>query len=471
MIAMKMLTNERGIVLVISLLTIVLLIGAGAAAIVSTQIDLRTSGNLGSGSRTFYIAEAGVNHARSELQNRNGAMGFNQAMQASAGTIIASNSSFGGGAYRVTLLESATNPDRIRAVSRATAPNNSVSEVEAWFRKNSGRSRNAINAGGDLKISGSPKLIGACGGAHSNDDLLVTGNPAVQMADGLTSANVNVAVGVIPEGINIAGAPCVGSSACAGSQPPANSLIDSAQKRSLYEASHSNVDPHDVPAINPAEYAPHVAALGAVGNAYILHDDGTMTTGPGISCHPSGLCVGGNVVAVPQSWSFSAGTWKVDGVTAADGIFYFETKVEIAGAIGTAGMPWQATIIARDSIHISGDPYLRPYPTPSLPLQDHLLVTGHDLEISGNMTANYAPGAILVHQQLRISRNPQIAGFLIAEDGQSTWAGDPFVNSSVGVALSEISGDPTIDYACQFGCLGPGCPQPMVTVMGWKQKF
>lgn len=472
MIPTKTLTDERGIVLVISLLTIALLIGAGAAAIISTQTDLRTSGNLSSGNRAFYIAEAGVNHAHSELQSRNGAMSFNQAMQAGAGAVIASNATFSGGTYSVTKLESATNPDRIRAVSRGTASNNAVSEVEAWFRKDPGRPPKAFITSGDLRISGSPKVIGACGGAHSNDDMQVSGNPAVQMADGLTAANMNVAGGIIPEGMNISGLPCIGSAACAtSSQGLGPNILDSFQKRAAYESSHNSAIPYDIPRINPAEYAPHVASLGENGKGYVLHDDGTVTAGPGISCDPSGFCAGGTFVSVPAGWSFSQGTWSVGGITAADGVFYSEGKIDISGNIGTAGVPWQATVIARDSVRVTADLYWSPYPTPSLPLKDHLLVTGNDLEISGNMTASFTPGAILVHQQVRITKNPQLAGFIVAGDGQSTWAEDPFTDGSRGIALNEISGNPTIDYACQFGCLGPGCPWPVVAVTGWKQKF
>ena len=469
----KTLANERGVVLVISLLIIALLIGAGAAAIVSVQTDLRSSGNLNAGNRAFYIAEAGVNHARQELQKRDGTMNFDRAMQTSTGAVIVSNPSFNGGTYKVTRLGSATNPVRIRVLAAGTAPNNAVSEIEAWFRKDGGRPPKAIVTAGDLKISGSPKLIGACGGAHSNDDMQVLGSPAVQMADGLTSANVNGGGGIIPEGMSITGTPCVGSPACSSApdQRPAENKLDTVEKREAYEAGHSSVQPYDVPRINPADYAPHVASLGEGGKGYVLHDDGTVTTGPGISCEASGLCAGGTAVPVPQGWSFSVGTWTVAGTTAADGVFYSEGKVDISGNTGSPSLPWQATLIARDSIRISGDIYLRPYPSASETLQNHLLVTGNDLEISGNMTANYAGGGILVHQQIKISKDPQIAGFIVVGDGHPTWAGDSFADSGLGIGLNEISGNPVIDYSCQFGCLGPGCPLPLITVVGWKQKF
>jgi hypothetical protein len=394
-------------------------------------------------------------------------------MQASNGTVVASNFSFNGGTYKVTRLGSATNPDRIRLVSAATGPHNSVSEIEAWFKKNPGRPPKAIITGGDLKISGSPKLIGACGGAHSNDDMQVLGDPAVQMIDGLTSANVNGAGGVIPEGINIGGAPCVGSAACLNSsdQQPAANKLDTVEKKQTYEVGQTGAEPYDLPRINPAEYAPYVAALGETERGYVLHDDGTVTSGPGIACEASGLCRGGTSAAAPQGWSFTGGTWTVAETTAADGVFYSEAKVEISGNIGTSSRPWQATIIARDSIRLSGDVYLRPYPSASLPLQNHLLVTGNDLEISGNLTANYAGGALLAHQQFKITKDSNISGFIIAGDGSPTWAGNPFADNNLGVSLNEILGNPMIDYSCQFGCLGPGCPAPKVTVVGWKQKF
>jgi Tfp pilus assembly protein PilX len=452
--------NDQGIVLVTSLFLIALLLGAGAAAIIVVQSDLKTSANLSGGNRAFYIAQAGINHAWGELQNKNAAMNFDRAIQASPSTVIVANASFNGGTYKVSRLAWAANPTWIRVVSAAAAPNNSVSEVEAWFRKDPGRPYKAIATSGDLKISDSPKLIGSCGGAHANDDMQVTGSPTVQMVDGLTAANSNIAGGPIPEGMSITGRPSI-----------AGASLDSYEKRSTYEASHTNVDPYDIPRINPADYAPHVASLAESGKGYILRGDGSVTTGPQIGCDTTGFCSGGNIIALPQGWSFSGGIWRVEGNTAAEGVFYSEARVEISGNVGSASLPWQATVIARDSIRISGDANLRPYSTTSLPLQNHLLVTGNDLEISGNMNANFAPGAILAHQQIRITKNPQIAGFVIAGDGQPAWAGDPFADSSLGIALSEVSGNPIIEYSCQFGCLGPGCPTPIIAVAGWKQKF
>jgi hypothetical protein len=119
---------------------------------------------------------------------------------------------------------------------------------------------------------------------------------------------------------------------------------------------------------------------------------------------------------------------------------------------------------------INGNPYIKPYPTSSTDLQNQIMITGNDLEISGNPNLDYQPAAILVHQQVKISGNPEINGFIIAGDGQPTWTGDPFSNSSDGVTLNEISGNPLITYGCDFTCTGPGCPVSKISMAGWAQK-
>jgi hypothetical protein len=345
--------------------------------------------------------------------------------------------------------------------------------IEAEFKQEKGKPDKAVLTNGDLKISGNPNIMGNRGGAHSNDDMQVTGNPGAQMVDGLTASNKPGGGGSLPEGMDISGVPCIGSSACSnpsGQQPQAN-MIDTTEEKDAYEAAHSSAPEVPIPKINPADYAPKVAALGGIEPAYLLHDNGTVTTGG--TCGADGLCSGGTLVAVPSGWSFAEGKWIVSGSSAANGIFYSEVKVEVSGSPGNASSPWLSTIIARDDIKISGSPDIKPYPTASNDLKNHLLVTGNDLEISGYLEANYAggAGAILAHQQVKISGNPTINGFIIAGDGQPTWDGDPFPPSvsSSGVTVNEISGNPTITYNADFDCLGPGCPPPTVLMVNWRQ--
>lgn len=464
--------NERGIVLVISLLIIALLLVGGIGAIVSMQTDFKTSGNLKRGTQAFYFADAGINHARQKVQSGSGTS-FDCLYNNSCDPQILSSTNFYGGTYTVTRQDSQPTPfPRIKILSEGKAPNNATAKIEAWFKQDGGKPPKAVETNGDLKINGNPKLIGTCGGAHSNDDMQISGNPDIQMATGLTSSNNVSGGGTLPEGMDVSGKPCIGSALCINN-PLSLSLdafkLDTHAQQDAYEAANSSAPVETIPKINPADYAQLVADMGSAGSHYILNDNGSVTTGG--TCGTNGLCTGGTTVTTPSGWEYDDGKWKVDGNSAANGVFYAETEVRISGNVGSSSSPWQATIIARDTIKVSGNPDIKPYPSSSAQLQNQLFVTGNDLEISGNMKANYAGGAILVHQQVKISGNPKINGWIIAGDGQATWTGDPFPNASAGVDLNQISGNAEITYSCDTSCTGPSCPPQTVTTVSWAQKF
>ena len=64
----KLLGSEQGMILVLSLLILALLMGAGVGAIVSTQTDLKTSSNFKTASQAFFLAEAGIEWAKQEVK-------------------------------------------------------------------------------------------------------------------------------------------------------------------------------------------------------------------------------------------------------------------------------------------------------------------------------------------------------------------------------------------------------------------
>ena len=144
----------------------------------------------------------------------------------------------------------------------------------------------------------------------------------------------------------------------------------------------------------------------------------------------------------------------MSGSSAADGVFYSENTVEISGSPGTDAVPWQATIISRHQIEVSASPRMKPYPTTSEDLKNHLFVTGEQLKIDegSNMKADYARGAILAGGKVEIEGNPTINGFIIARD------------------KVEIKGNMQITYNCDFGCTGPSCPLPLITVRSLTEK-
>src|SRR3972149_10754477 len=95
----KLLANEQGMILVISLMILTLLLGAGVGAIVSLQTDLRTSSNLKTGKLAFYVADAGINRVWKELDDGNGTNDFDAI---SATVTLFTNVSYGSGSYTAT---------------------------------------------------------------------------------------------------------------------------------------------------------------------------------------------------------------------------------------------------------------------------------------------------------------------------------------------------------------------------------
>ncbi len=67
--------NEKGIVLVVALVFLVVLGVMGGAAVVMTRGDLKLSGNYKSSETAFYVAEAGIENGREALRAMNAASG------------------------------------------------------------------------------------------------------------------------------------------------------------------------------------------------------------------------------------------------------------------------------------------------------------------------------------------------------------------------------------------------------------
>lgn len=459
------LANSHGMALIMVTFLSAIFLAITGAGLMFSQLGLKATSHQKTEVMAFFASEAGLNHVWKELENGDGVNDFDAIHAASVGTVIVSNPSLSGAAYTVTLLESLDNPKRIRVASTGTAPNQAQALLEMWLQRDVGTPPKALITNSDLKLNGNPKLLGLRGGAHSNDDMQVSGNAGVQMADGLTASNAVHGGGGLSDGMDINGTPCIGSAACGSNPQPDEYELNSNAERDAYEAGHSSAPTYSIPKINPADYAGAVA--GSAGG-YILKADCTVVTGSSAS-FSNGLHIsGGSVVSAPSGWSCSGGTWKVNGNSASNGIFYAEGQAEVTGNPGSTSNPWQATIIARDSIKIAGNPEIVPYTAVPESLQNVLLLTGNDLEISGNPSVAGNGGGILVHQQVKISGNPSITGFILAGDGQPTWTGDPFSASSPGVTMNEVSGNPTITYN---GDLGVSLLTPSVTQLGWHQSF
>ena len=463
------LNEEKGLVLVAVLWIMALLLAVAGGAQLMGQRDLMMSSNLRTGTEAFYNAEAGLNSAMQELGDGDGTKDFD--------TISLPNSialtSFGNGDYQVDLTLASASPRTIDATSTGTGPNGSTKVVLARFAQSTSTNpaTSSVTTGGSLMISGDIDLKGTCGAAHSNGNLTISGNPSMEKADGGTASGT----------VDISGNPCIGDPGCfdPGPGPGDPYDIDTNEEKDAYEAAHDNMPTQDVPTVNPADFAQHVADLGSAGKGYILNDDGTVTVGG--TCGTTGLCTGGTEVAIPDGWEWDNTSWKVQGNSAADGVVYAETPVIISGSPGSNSVPWESTIIARDSVEWGGNPIVKPYPTTDLNLQDISVVTGNDLKIAGNigMSGPGNAGSVMVHNQIGFSGNPTIYGYVYAGDGLPTWAGDPFPTSTSGTNHyndQNISGNPTIVYDCNsVACNNPlTCPSETTVQMAtgyWRESY
>ncbi|HEX2975014.1 MAG TPA: pilus assembly PilX N-terminal domain-containing protein [Bacteroidales bacterium] len=61
--------NEKGMVLVVALLVMAVLIILGTTAVMTTTTDLKISGNYKQSEKAFYVAEAGIEEARSRMRD------------------------------------------------------------------------------------------------------------------------------------------------------------------------------------------------------------------------------------------------------------------------------------------------------------------------------------------------------------------------------------------------------------------
>lgn len=465
------LNGEQGVALLMVIMIMVILLAAVGAGAIFSSLNQKTATNLKTGNMALQVADAGIQHGVAIIPEL-GDFDTLLAGSVSGFPLVSGKAtltgSLSGYSYSVVAEndtatgETSTNDINgiVTLTSTATGANNTTRKVRSYIGITVDPHDWTMITNGtlDIALSGNIELMGTCGGVHSNGSMTISGNPAVQMTDGLTSSGSMV----------ISGTPCIGSATCGTDSPDPAYVYDTVGEKTDYANSHDNQDARPVAAINLADFAPLVAGLGSAG--YIMHNDGTITQGG--SC-TNGLCAGGTSVSSLSGWSWNGTQWNVSGSSAADGVFYAESPVVVSGSPGSVSTPWQATVIARDSISWSGNPVVKPYPTTEPQLQNIMVATGNDLTIGGNMGMSGQPGAILVHQQINFSGNPTIYGYTLVGNGEPTWAGDPFSTSTSGYNLSSVSsvsGNPTFYYDCGTPtCRHPSCGMAKASVLAWQE--
>jgi type IV pilus assembly PilX-like protein len=249
----------------------------------------------------------------------------------------------------------------------------------------------AIVANQDLLISGSPAVSGIRGGVHSNKNLTLTGSPDI--AQDATAAGTYTSTGN----------PTIGG------------------------VSGGDFGMLTIPPIRAVDYqAKSTFTLQADGK---IIEVGTKGGGSKTVCNananPNACKASG------YAWTYSSGTWSLGDTTVPPaGTYYVMGNVDIGGSPGSSSAPAVLSIIATGNIDISGSPYFRPFDP------DVLFVTDMDLRIGGNFTVPFTlEGQMLVHEQVALTGNPTLAGLLLVEGAASV---------SNLVTANVISGNPTL---------------------------
>ena len=417
----RSLASSRGMALVTVMFLLMILSGLSAAMVTSSQTEIMVSRNAVSSAQAEAAAEAGMNHA-TELAIpfvvQFAANGFADASGAMTGLIrgpdgltgspasdadngslenlgiprspaqVALGGTFGV-AYAARVFDeddpargvtlTAADVARIgedgdpttdansTMVIQATgyAPDNTRVTLEITIADNAAVMP-ALVLGGSLDISAKATFTGSQGGVHANGDLDISGNPTIAenaTAGGTYTESGNPTIGGISGGGQ-------------GNMP--------------------------IPPVAAIDYKPNAD--------FILNSTGQMTDPAGaVICDAS---VSNDACEVlGYGWVYDPPGWKFDGNSGTDGTYYVEGPATISGNPGNPATPIALTIIAEDSIEISGRPDLIP-DTPEL-----MFVTDGDLKISNRPKMPLTvEGAILVHEQLDISSRPTLSGQIMVED-------------------------------------------------------
>jgi hypothetical protein len=376
----RQIREESGTALLAAALLVVLLTGAGMAGVMTTSVNQNASKNVLTSKQAFYLADAGIQHAKAFLsQNQSN---WKTYASASAQTLLPYTSLAGTGGYSVTVQDGGGGSLMISSTGAAAGDAQTVvqSLVTRYIP------RYAFVTGKNFRISAAASISGTSGGVHANGNLTIASSPTIT-----TDATASGAYAVT-------GTPSIQGTTGGGTP----------------------LEP--IPVVQPADYYPYRDWLLASDG--IVYDKNGQRMGSGTW----------------EGWTYEAleRRWRMGNSTPLNGTYYVQGDVLITGNKGQGVKnPWIATIIATGSIDVEVGKKLTvraPLPTDGSlyhpETKDILFVAGGDVEIDSESSVTQSfQGIIIAYEQvaIEVDANLTLTGYVIAQD--------------LATASDEVSGD------------------------------
>ena len=220
-------------------------------------------------------------------------------------------------------------------------------------------------------------------------------------------------------------------------------LLDTAEEKAAYVATHTGVAEIALPSVTPQELE-HLADYKLSADGLVRDPDGNVVFDATSGGSFNGWNYGEPLPADPTLTYPDADPiyvdadptpegWNLREIAATDypsATYYVAGDVLVDGHTGTADDPILTTIIAEGSIKIEGYSYLSS-DTPGV-----LMVAGGDLQMSGHSEGGFEyGGAIFVHEQLQMTGHARVRGSVWVEGAEDL---DPLVGGNLVEGHLEI---------------------------------
>jgi Tfp pilus assembly protein PilX len=377
--------DESGTALLASVLLVALITGAGMASVMATSVNQNASKNVLTSKQAFYLAEAGLQHAKTFLtQNQSN---WTTYASATAQTLLPYTSLASTGGYTVTVQDGGGGSLLIRSTGTASGNAQTVVQSLATHISAAYTPRYAFMTGKDIAMNVNASIQGTSGGVHANGELYIENRPTIS-TDATASGLYRIP----------SGTPTVGG------------------------ASGGGTPTETIPAIRPyADFYPY--------RDYFFSSDGNIYdstgkfvysgTGCGASCVATFATSGGWTITGSAS-PFPAATIFVVGDLTIKGDF--GKSVSIITAIATGSI----TVSAKN-INMRPPTSTDTFTSPAAyhpETKDILLLAGGDVLIAppSNGTAQTFTGILAAHEQIGVQgySTTTINGALVAEDAATT---------------------------------------------------